>query len=105
MTQDDILNRVGQIDNEISTKKTERHELLQRWAENRCPLSIGDVVEIAGYSHTGKKGRVVSIGYKEWNRSKEWDVRVVVLKQDGTDTKWIVSFDEGHWARRFGGQS
>lgn len=66
-------------------------------SEQACPHKIGDVITIEhGYAHTGKKMRITDfVPYDSFSwkfegipLDKKWKCKGVVLKVDGTDSKF-----------------
>lgn len=74
-------------------------DLLQRRAEQQCPLSLGDRVTIAGYTFTGREGIVNCIRPPAYNGYGDWAVDVSVCKGDGSPGKNKTSFSQQDWER------
>jgi hypothetical protein len=70
--------------------------LAQLIADATCPLKVGQVVPVCGYSHNGKQMRIEQV-WPGRSRSDDWQVRGRVLKQDGTDGKHTADFDQHQW--------
>ena len=85
--------------------KAELDLLAVKIAEQMCPYNVGDIIDIVGYSHNGKKGVVKHIsnssGYCCCYSDETWYVRGVVLKKDGSESKnrFTVSEFEHRWRK------
>lgn len=91
------MDEIKDIDARIDSLQGMRKVLLNEWASENCPYAVGDIVDIRGYSHTGKKCRVDKIGCKKDFRDRyQWTVRGTVILKDGTAGKNIVDWDQGH---------
>lgn len=86
-----LLSEMSEINRQIRDLNNKKAEIGKKIADFASPYKIGDVIEIRGYYHNGKKGRVISIG---WNHnSGGLGVRVKVLKADGSDSKFYADWD------------
>jgi hypothetical protein len=71
--------------------------LAQLIADATCPLRVGQVVPVCGYSHNGKQMRVERVGYTRSTYDGDWRVSGRVLKQDGSDSKLTADFSQHNW--------
>jgi hypothetical protein len=74
-------------------------KLLQKYAEKECPLEIGRVVTICGWSHRGKNGIITGISGIRYGDEMLWKVSGNVLKKDGTEGKHYFDFTEEEFKR------
>lgn len=76
----------------IDSLESQLLDVKQKFAEQVCPLKIGDIVTL-NYTHKGKKAIVTNIKYKMGYKPKHgWIVFAKVLKNDGTESKLIADF-------------
>lgn len=62
--------------------------------EKISPYKIGDVIEIKGYSYTGRQGVVRSVTLRsKWGDNVNLTIMVDVLKKDGTKTQFTAAWD------------
>jgi hypothetical protein len=73
------------------------HELAQAIADATCPLKVGQVVPVCGYSHHGKQMRITRIGYTRSRFDGDWNAHGTVLKADGTEGKQTADFGQRQW--------
>jgi len=87
--------RIIEIDNNIKKLLSEKETVLKAWCELDHPLSVGDIVNVTGYSHTGKQMCVDRIevhqGYSGW----KWYASGKIIKLDGTP-----GFNFGEWTQK-----
>jgi hypothetical protein len=89
------MDEIKKIDAKIALLDVKRRKLLGDWAIKSCPHKVGDTVSVCGYSHTGKKCKITSIGWKQVFRGPyQWVVRGVVLLKDGTEGKIAVEWNQ-----------
>ena len=94
------MEAVKKIDDQIEQLSRSRRELLSEWAEIVCPYSVGEEVDVRGYSHRGKRCRIGEIMWKYcFNGVYEWRVGATVLKKDGSPSQSTVDWGEGHEKR------
>jgi len=76
-------------------KGTHTREAILKKIERLCPVRVGDVTEVTGYSHKGKQMKIVSLRWKtedSWRYDGDgWVFRGLVLKKDGA-----VGLNVGH---------
>ena len=82
--------RVEECKRDIQVKQEELSSILKEWAENECPVSIGDIVEVNdGYSYKGKKMVVTEPPFPKLSRWKGegwfWCATGKILKKDGSE--------------------
>jgi len=98
----DVVLTISKVDSQINELVERRDELLKSILDD-IELSVGDDIEITGYSHSGKEGRIEKIvpiihQRRDWSSEKnitvpsnKYDVAVNVfvnvLKADGTESK------------------
>ena len=76
--------RIEEIDAGIKESQGKRKVVLAEWVDEHHPLAIGEVVEINGYSHKGKKMRVQSRGVEKiWENVWQWTASGHVYKING----------------------
>ncbi|MBV6342418.1 hypothetical protein [Candidatus Magnetobacterium casense] len=95
-----LMERAKKLHSEIDELKRRLDIVASEFAEKTCPFSVGDTVEIAGYSYRGKKGLVTHVAGKvsDWpGRPISWVVCGAVLKADGTAGSYSFSFDMWQW--------
>jgi len=74
-------------------------KLRQKYADEKCPLKIGEEVTICGWSHRGKKGIIKRVkGFHAGGRL-EWQVSGRVLKKDGTEGNNSFDFYESQYQK------
>jgi hypothetical protein len=70
--------------------------LRQQYAEQECPFKVGDIVDICGRSHKGKRMQITSIGYR-LAFTLRWVVVGRVLTKTGVVGKNATSFDQRNY--------
>jgi len=81
------LREVEEMQEQIKQLDDAIHNLKKKVIEENCPVKIGDVVEVTGYSNNGKMMEIHSIelcnyGWKETHY--EYKIKGKVIKKDGT---------------------
>ena len=81
-----LLEAVDNSEKAIEKGQHTREAILKRIIK-LCPIRVGDVTEVTGYSHKGKQMEIVSL---RWNTEDSWRYdgagwvfRGLVLKKDG----------------------
>lgn len=92
---------IGEISaaNEVVEKALDaQRQLLDEYAAATCPYKVGQEVDVQGYSHRGKRCRILKVWGDDcgWAGMVKpvWRVRAVVLKKDGTDSRQHVAWDQ-----------
>ena len=85
---------VRQAENELRRHKDTLSKLMDKLAQQLCPHKVGDIIEIEGYSHTGKMMIVDKITSPSWP-TYEWRVVGRVIKKDGDPSLNSVDFNGG----------
>jgi len=87
----ELQKRYSELGNSIKEAK-------QMIADEHTPYKIGQIVDIKGYSHEGKQGKVKSVAFRSngdtWRSRPQWFVRVTVLKIDGSDSLNSADWEE-----------
>ena len=86
------------IDRAIEIRHEKRVEVLSEWVDKHHPLKIGDIVEVTGWSHKGKKmmvdQRKVVLWTLSFKNNWEWTATGRVIKKNGEPGVHI-----GEWER------
>ena len=102
---DNLIEKYIDCENRIKAIKEEEDKIKSEWLTENCPLNIGDVVTICGYSHRGKQGRVTKIwavfepAWREHNATFVWRCLGTVLKKDGTEGNQSFDFDQWQYKK------
>jgi hypothetical protein len=72
-------------DSLAAAKRVHEHAA-SRLAQAICPHRLGDCIEIKGESYNGKTGLVKSIKVVPYLGRYEWQVQLVVLKDNGQES-------------------
>ncbi|MCP4700471.1 MAG: hypothetical protein GY862_27005 [Gammaproteobacteria bacterium] len=88
MTELEILKaELAEIEKRIKAEQEIRGDVMAKLAE-LCPVKIGDVVEVNGWTFRGKKMLVDDVCYyTRTHRSTTWKCSGPILKADGTPGK------------------
>ena len=81
---DKLMESIKRLDAEIEKLEADRDEQLQRWAVKECPYDVGQIVDVVGYSYSGKRCLIGFIGSYCMRSGYQWFVRGNVLKSDGS---------------------
>jgi hypothetical protein len=93
-----LLEKITSLDKDIRKKEAWRKRLLKKWANDACPLCVGEVVLCVGYSYRGCMGRITAITpHTAFSGEYEWRVTARVQKSDGTDSKNTTTFTQSQW--------
>lgn len=84
-----LLSELDQLRNEMIESKIKFDSSFNEYALKNCGHEFGDIVEVTGYAHKGKKMRFSSVSAKFDNWSGEYFAVMhgCVLKNDGTEGK------------------
>lgn len=92
-----LMATIESIDKQVKSLRNEQKELLDTWVNIVCPHKVGDEVEVQGYSHTGKRCRILRVdAVSDWTGGRLWRVAAVVLKKDGTESKQQVQWNSNN---------
>lgn len=91
------LEQVKEKEQAAATANSELRDIRMSYAHQECPLKIGEVVECLGWNHNGKKMRINYIGNAKYSSGGYWMVSGVVLKKDGSDSKFNGDFDQSDY--------
>jgi hypothetical protein len=87
---------VRQAENELRRHKDTLSKLMDKLAQQLCPHKVGDIVEVAGYTHKGKKMLVKYIGAPKYTyHSQCWRVTGNIINKDGSVGLLTAEFDGG----------
>lgn len=83
------LNKLNELRLEMIEAKVKFDREAKNYAMDNCGINIGDIIEVTGYSHYGKKMEVYKVGIKYDNWHGEYFACLYgsVLKNDGTISK------------------
>ena len=79
--------RLHQLDNQQKLLREKRDQLISQWIKAESPHQLGDIIEVTGFAHQGKKMVVEGIWIREkfmHDGSYEFVYTGTVLKKDGT---------------------
>lgn len=83
---------------EIAGRESKLNDLLQRWADEECPIKVGDVVTVPDWHHchARKQARVVEVlgVITPYGRRCYFKIHATVLKKDGTDSYMKAEWGE-----------
>lgn len=89
------LNEIKELDARIQVLNEARKVLLKEWAIEACPYAVGDIVEVRGYSHIGKKCRIDRVGWTHgYSEDYQWKVVGTLILKDGSLGKVTVDWSE-----------
>jgi len=86
----DIIERT---EREIKIRQKKNEATLKKWAENLHPLKIGDIVDVTGWSHKGKK-MIVDRRWVVECFGWEWRASGRVIKKNGEPGAYV-----GDWTK------
>lgn len=89
ITKDEVV--AMQID--VKRRCQDLRDLEKAYAIQECPFSEGEIVDVCGFSHRGKKMIVREITTARF-KSDEWRVIGNVIKSDGQPGKIFAEFDD-----------
>jgi hypothetical protein len=84
------------LKSEIESLSKRTKALIDEWALEECPIKVGDITPIGGYSHSGKSGKVTAVlgKWDQWSKEPRFYICATVFKKDGTEgafrTAWEV---------------
>jgi hypothetical protein len=82
-----LTERITELTEQIQSLSNERTRLLQDWAQEVSPWTVGDITRVHGYSFSGKQCRILTVtGQLAYNGTRELKVTARILKQDGSDS-------------------
>ncbi len=89
------LEEIKELDAKIESLHESRKLLLSEWAAEACPYAVGDIVEVRGYSHIGKKCRIDRVGWTHgYSEGYQWKVIGTLILKDGSLGKITVDWTE-----------
>ena len=101
MTIQEMRTKIDEISRDIAELRACQLSLRQRLADLTCPVKVGEVHEIRGYSYTGKQGKIESILPCDiWERGSYvpgWKVMMRVLKKNGAVGDNIAEVRQDQW--------
>lgn len=77
---EELKKQVKEIEKQQTELAGKKEELLNEMAKISCPFEIGDIGIINGYTHKGKKGKIIQIHWKYGS----WRALATVFKKDGS---------------------
>lgn len=100
-SKEDFLKEIEDIDKQIMVLKEKKEIVFAEYAAAFCPFKVGDVVEIAGYSYTGKSGVIkqINIYQNGYEKGLCWNVSGNVLNKDGGVGRCVFDFSESVYDR------
>jgi len=98
--QENLTQELAVVKAEINRLQERKTEIGEQLLPFICPYNVGDVVPVLGYAHRGKSMRILARGFDHSTRKGTgWFVRGVVLKKDGSDSRFIVIFGDYEYSR------
>lgn len=81
-----MLDEIKKIDSEITALRKKRDDLIKQYITENCPVKVGKIVAVNGYSHEGKKMIVDNVTLKKAFIDDEYYFFATgrVLKKDNT---------------------
>lgn len=78
------MQELAELKGELRQVQQKIRDLEQRIIDEHVPVKTGEVVEVNGYSHRGKKMVVTRISPRHSHKNFEYVARGQILKADGT---------------------
>ena len=102
LTEDDYKTAIERLDHRIGGLRMQRQALLDQWAENVCPVRVGDEIAITWPSDRGKRGRVRGVAGRKaaWFTKLQYEVSVVLLRKYGTETRRVIVLPQKAFERQ-----
>lgn len=91
---------IDNVDDAIANAEhaqTKAKDIAKAYAEQECPLKVGDVADCAGYAYHGKKMQVESIDAPKLRFHGVWEVVGTVINKDGTPGNNRCKFSQKNW--------
>jgi ABC-type phosphate/phosphonate transport system ATPase subunit len=100
-SKEDFLKEIEDIDKQIMVLKEKKEIVFAEYAAAFCPFKVGEIVEIAGYSYTGKSGVIkqINIYQKNYEKGVHWNVSGNVLNKSGNVGRLTFDFSESVYDR------
>lgn len=89
--------QIESVEESVDIGKAKLRELKKEFAEQQCPLEVGQIVECCGYSHKGKKMKISNIFPPKFWFEGDWRVVGIVIKKDGTEGAQTADFSQKQW--------
>lgn len=89
-----LVEQLRRADGNLEAFRRNRAVVAGDLAEIICPYRVGDLVEIRGHSYRGKTGIVKDVRIVPYLFRYQWEVEVVVLKDNGEESANRTQFRE-----------
>ena len=77
--------------------KSDYLELQKLFAQQQCPLEIGQTVKCCGYSYKGREMVITEILSPVWSHQGDWEVCGKIINKNGTVGERDATFTEVQW--------
>ena len=98
---EEIRKNIDRIGRDIQDMRDCQLKLRQKVAELLCPVKVGEVHEIKGYSYRGKQGKIEQILPCEiWEDRKYvagWKAIMRVIKKNGEPGDQVAEVRQDQW--------
>lgn len=89
-----LVDQLRRVDGNLEALRRNRAIVAGDLAEVICPYRVGDLLEIRGHSYRGKTGIVKAVRIVPYLFRYQWEVEVVVLKDNGEESANRTQFRE-----------
>ena len=93
------LNDIKSVDIQISKLKMQRIQMLRQFVDDHCPVKLGQIIPVQGYSYKGKQMMVDGIECKKTYTGYKFLYQGNIIKKNGrvgeNYTSFSVPVEEG----------
>ena len=89
--------QVQEAEHEYKEARQRLHDLRIDFARQKCPFEVGDIVDVCGNTHRGKKMKITGIFSPSYSLAGDWKAVGNVIKKNGEVGQTCADFDQKNW--------